>query len=150
LSHAVEFRHDVHDQKELYGLIKSGRLFAFPSAREGFGIAALEAIACGLPVVTTSAIDNLAQHLVAKSPRGIICDPSSIALAEAMQRLLTESDDRLREENDEESWLVEYDWSTTTDIVAKALLPVTPLCFSCITSSPRSEPSLWPCCHRRR
>lgn len=123
LGHVIEFRHDVRDQKELYGLMKSGRLFAFPSAREGFGIAALEAIACGLPVVTTSAVDNLAQHLVARSRRGIICDPSSMALAEAMQCLLNELDDRLGEENDEDSWLVEYDWSATTDIVTKALLP---------------------------
>jgi glycosyltransferase involved in cell wall biosynthesis len=123
LGHAVEFRHDVRDQKELYGLIKSGRLFAFPSAREGFGIAALEAIACGLPVVTTSAIDNLAQHLVARSRQGVICEPSPIALSEAMQRLLTEPDDRPGEESDEGSWLVEYDWSATTDIVMKALLP---------------------------
>lgn len=123
LGDAVEFRHDVRDQKELYGLIKSGRLAAFPSAREGFGIAALEAIACGLPVVTTSAIDNLAQHLVARSRRGIICDPSPIALAEAMKRLLTEPDDPPVGENDEGSWLVEYDWSVTTDIVTKALLP---------------------------
>lgn len=123
LGHAVEFRHDVRDQKEMYGLMKSGRIFAFPSAREGFGIAALEAIACGLPVVTTSAIDNLAQHLVARSRRGIVCDPSPAALAEAMQRLLTEADDRPKEENDEGSWLVEYDWSTTADMVTKALFP---------------------------
>jgi hypothetical protein len=40
-----------------------------------------------------------------------------------MQRLLTEPDERLGEENDEGSWLVEYDWSATTDIVMKALLP---------------------------
>jgi glycosyltransferase involved in cell wall biosynthesis len=122
LGHAVEFRHDIRDQKELYGLMKSGRLFVFPSAREGFGIAALEAIACGLPVVTTSAADNLAQHLVARSRQGIICQPSAAALAEAMQRLLTEPDDRA-EGNNEGSWLVEYDWSATTDIVMKALFP---------------------------
>jgi glycosyltransferase involved in cell wall biosynthesis len=122
LGDVVDFRHDVRDQKELYGLLKSGRLFVFPSAREGFGIAALEAIACGLPVITTSAEDNLAQHLVARSPRGTICDPSPIALAEAMQRLIAEPEHQLADEYGEDSWLTEYDWRTTTDIVAGTLL----------------------------
>jgi glycosyltransferase involved in cell wall biosynthesis len=122
LLHAIEFRHDVRDQKELYGLIKSGRLFVFPSAREGFGIAVLEAIACGLPVITTSAADNLARHLVAQSSSGIVCDPSATALAQAMQRLLTEPNCRSEEDRDGGSWLAQYDWRATAVTVAKALL----------------------------
>ena len=59
----VEFRADVGEQKELYALLKSARLFVSLSVREGFGMAVLEAIACGLPVLTTSAPDNHAQHL---------------------------------------------------------------------------------------
>lgn len=37
--------------KELYGLLKSSRVFIFPSLFEGWGIAVAEALACGLPVV---------------------------------------------------------------------------------------------------
>jgi glycosyltransferase involved in cell wall biosynthesis len=122
LSSAVDFRHDVRDQKELYGLIKSGRLFVFPSAREGFGIAVLEAIACGLPIITTSATDNLARHLVAQSSRGIVCDPSATALAQAIQRLLTESNCLSEEYCDDDPWLAQYDWKATAATVAKALL----------------------------
>ena len=81
---AVEFRSDVHDRHDLYSLVKSGRVFAFPSEREGFGIAVLEALACGLPVVTTSAPDNLAAALVERSGRGLICAPSAAALADAV------------------------------------------------------------------
>jgi len=36
---------------ELYGLLKSSKIFVFPSIFEGWGIAAAEALACGLPVV---------------------------------------------------------------------------------------------------
>jgi glycosyltransferase involved in cell wall biosynthesis len=36
---------------ELYSLLKSSRLFIFPSVFEGWGIAVAEALACGLPVV---------------------------------------------------------------------------------------------------
>jgi glycosyltransferase involved in cell wall biosynthesis len=122
LAHAVEFRHDVRGQKELYGLMKSGRLFVFPSAREGFGIAALEAIACGLPVVTTSATDNLARHLVARSSRGTVCEPSPTALAQAIQRWLIEQDCQPEEDSDDDSWLAEYDWNETAAIVAKVLV----------------------------
>lgn len=122
LGDVVEFRHDVRDQKELYGLIKSGRLFVFPSAREGFGIAALEAIACGLPVVTTSAIDNLARHLVSRSSRGVVCDPSPAALAQAVQQMLTHVNSQTKGgESGTDFWLAEYDWSATAATVAKAL-----------------------------
>ncbi len=67
LEQAVEFRHDVREQKQVYELVKAAKVFVFPSAREGFGIAVLEALACGIPVITTSAPDNLAQHLVART-----------------------------------------------------------------------------------
>jgi glycosyltransferase involved in cell wall biosynthesis len=36
---------------ELYGLMKTSKVFIFPSIFEGWGIAVAEALACGLPVV---------------------------------------------------------------------------------------------------
>jgi glycosyltransferase involved in cell wall biosynthesis len=115
----VEFRHDVREQKDLYGLMKSGRVSAFPSAREGFGIAALEAIACGLPVVTTSAPDNLARHLVARTARGIVCEPSAAALAAALSDLLAGP---VPGAGDDEPWLRDFGWDATAAAVAGALL----------------------------
>ncbi len=40
----------AHD--ELPSLVAAARVFAFPSAKEGFGLAAMEALAAGVPVVT--------------------------------------------------------------------------------------------------
>ncbi len=121
LANAVEFRHDVREQKELYGLMKSARLFAFPSAREGFGIAVLEAIACGLPVVTTSAPDNLARYLVADYARGTICNPTVAAFAVALRDRLADrrgcADDRAQTE----TWLAGFGWDRTASAVAGAL-----------------------------
>jgi glycosyltransferase involved in cell wall biosynthesis len=122
LADAVEFRHDVREQKDLYGLMKSARLFAFPSAREGFGIAVLEAIACGLPVLTTSAPDNLARHLVADYAKGVICDSSVSAFAAGLRDLLanrpvTADEDSMRTE----AWLANFGWDETARAVAGAL-----------------------------
>ena len=88
---AVEFRHDLREQKEVYELVKAAKVFVLPSAREGFGIAVLEALACGIPVVTTSDPDNLAQHLVARSPYGIICDSTASAIADERETSARES-----------------------------------------------------------
>lgn len=120
LGDAVEFRHDVNEQKELYSLVKSARVFAFPSEREGFGIAVLEALACGLPVLATSAPDNLAQHLVARSSRGVICDPTPEAFADALSCLLDATPETAADHG--EAWLSEYSWSEMTKQVAEALL----------------------------
>lgn len=123
VAHAVDFRHDVGEQKEVYALLKAARVSVFPSAREGFGIAVLEALACGIPVVTTSAPANLARHLAARSSQGSVCDSSAAAIAEAIKtRLAAEppDQDRARVEDD---WLTEYSWETITEHVAGALLP---------------------------
>lgn len=123
LEHAVDFRHDVSEQKEVYSLIKASKVFVFPSAREGFGIAVLEALACGIPVVTTSAPDNLAQHLVARSPRGVICDPTAAAIVEAVKRQLENSSAGTGGGNSaDDLWFAEYNWDAITARVAEALL----------------------------
>jgi glycosyltransferase involved in cell wall biosynthesis len=119
---AVDFRHDVREQKEVYALIKAAKVFVFPSAREGFGIAVLEALACGVPVVTTSAPDNLAQHLVARSPHGTICDSTASAIADAVKLLLADRGSPTGGDSvDDDSWLADYGWDAMTDRVIRAL-----------------------------
>jgi glycosyltransferase involved in cell wall biosynthesis len=112
---AVEFRHDVSEQKDVYGLLKAARACVFPSAREGFGIAVLEALACGVPVITTSAPDNLARHLVARSVRGTVCEPSAPDLAAAVKAVLAGDG-----AGDPDPWLSEYSWDAMADRVAEA------------------------------
>lgn len=122
IERAIDFRHDVWERKEVYSLIKAARVAVFPSAREGFGIAVLEAIACGIPVVTTSAQDNLARHLVARSAAGVVCDPSAAGIADAVKGLLTGSgagQDGLP--GIQEAWLSEYGWEHAADQVAAVL-----------------------------
>lgn len=122
LSHAVDFRHDVREQKDVYALVKAAKVAVFPSAREGFGAAVLEALACGVPVVTTSSPDNLSQHLVSRSSRGHICEPSAAALADTLKGLLADS--ALQSDHvvgNEDSWLADYSWEAMTNQIARAL-----------------------------
>lgn len=113
----VVFRADISSQSLLYGVLKAARVAVFPSEREGFGIAVLEALACGVPVVTTSAPDNLARHLVTRSGGGIVCPPDADSLADAITTALAWTD---RPEPDER-WLRQYDWGAITDSVAAVL-----------------------------
>jgi glycosyltransferase involved in cell wall biosynthesis len=117
IAHAVEFLHDINEQKELYALVKAARVFVSLSVREGFGISVLEAIACGVPVITTSAPDNLAQNLVARYSRGVVTEPALRAIAAAVQDLLSEPDVRAISGRYTDSWVAEYDWGAIVDRV---------------------------------
>jgi len=46
--HILGYRNDIIE------ICKSSDIFAFPSKREGLGIAAIEAMACGLPLITSN------------------------------------------------------------------------------------------------
>lgn len=54
--------------------LRSARLLVFPSTREGFGVAVLEANACGVPALVVQHPDNAALELVRDGVTGIICD----------------------------------------------------------------------------
>lgn len=122
----VEFRHDVESHDELYSLLKAARLFAFPSEREGFGIALLEALACGLPVLTTSAPDNLARHIAQRSPRGTVCAPDAAAFAAAalaaVRGARAPTGPAVGADVEDLGWLREYDWDLVAERVARTVL----------------------------
>ena len=79
------------DYDDVLALMKSSRVFASPSTREGFGMAALEANACGLPVVTVKHRMNAVMDLVTEQT-GMVCEPTAEALADGLCRALQESD----------------------------------------------------------
>ena len=80
------------DVAELY---KAADICVFPSLREGLGMAAIEGMACGLPLV---AADNRGtRDYCSHGVNGLVCQPSDIAaFTDAIKRLSTDSCLRLQ------------------------------------------------------
>jgi len=75
------------DPDEVLARLKSSKVFVLPSSREGFGIAALEALACGLPVVTIRHPANAVCDLITEE-NGFICSPTPEDLAAGIRNAL--------------------------------------------------------------
>jgi glycosyltransferase involved in cell wall biosynthesis len=84
----VSIRPFVDDEADLFALMKAARVFALPSVREGFGLVALEAIACGTPVVTTNHDDNAARDLIVTGQNGLLCTPDDSDIAAKIEQIL--------------------------------------------------------------
>ncbi len=59
----IRFTGFVRDQDDILALLKASRACVLPSTREGFGMVALEALACGIPVVTADHPGNAIRDL---------------------------------------------------------------------------------------
>ena len=78
--HLLGFRHDINE------LNCCADVFCFPSKREGLGIAALEAMASGLPIITSN-IHGINDYSI-NGITGFKCDPCDVeAFADAIQKL---------------------------------------------------------------
>ncbi|MGE5832538.1 MAG: glycosyltransferase family 4 protein, partial [Methanomicrobiales archaeon] len=102
----VTFRSFVPDPTAVIGFMKSGGVFVSPSVREGFGMAALEAMACGMPVVTVDHPRNAVKERVTSST-GRVARPEPGDLGEKIRECL-EDPSRFREGC--RSFAAEYDW----------------------------------------
>jgi glycosyltransferase involved in cell wall biosynthesis len=87
IDNRVQFMGQVSSYATVIKTMKSAHIFSLPSEVEGFGLATLEACACGLPYVN---VDIPATHEVTKNGKGGILVPhaDSQAIAEALDELL--------------------------------------------------------------
>jgi glycosyltransferase involved in cell wall biosynthesis len=84
------FTGPVSDE-ELVGLYSEASLFVFPSLYEGFGLPALEAMACGVPVVASDI--PVLREVLGDAAR--FAAPTDVeGLANAMERVLTDEGER--------------------------------------------------------
>lgn len=79
--HFLGFRSDIKT------LLLIADVFCFPSKREGLGLAAIEAMACGIPIVTSN-IHGIKDYSIS-GRTGFSCDPSDArSFADAITKLI--------------------------------------------------------------
>lgn len=104
LEQNVILKGTIATDTEKFALMKASRVFVLPSDREGFGIVALEAGVCGLPVVTIDHPDNAARHLIT-ADNGALAQLDPTSLARAIDHVLT-----AQLKNNPTKLATEYDW----------------------------------------
>jgi glycosyltransferase involved in cell wall biosynthesis len=118
--HVAPFVHftGLVPEEKLPSLYRAAEALIFPSLYEGFGLPLLEAMACGIPVVTanTTALPEIA------GGAALLVDPISVEqIAEAMKRIV--SDRSLRQQLREKglSRAAQFSWARTADRVRELL-----------------------------
>ncbi len=98
-------------------LIAGATVFAYPSLYEGFGIPVLEALACGIPTLTS----NVSSLPEVAGNAALLVDPTNVEeISSSLERLL--SDQSLREELKRESLLqaAKFSWADTAAATLRA------------------------------
>ena len=71
-------------------------MFVFPTLGDTFGMVVLEAMACGLPVIATTASGEIAERVVDDVNGFLVAPASSDQLLERMELLVRDEELRLR------------------------------------------------------
>ena len=88
---SIKFLGEVENE-EVISLMKSSQVFASASTQEGFGLAVLEAMACGLTPVVVGDKMNASADLVSASGVGIASDGTVEGLGDAINYMLSNNE----------------------------------------------------------
>jgi glycosyltransferase involved in cell wall biosynthesis len=108
----VAFRGHVKSSEEVWHELGRARIAVQPSAREGFGLFPLEAMAAGLPVVYCGSPESAVGELVRDGLEGVAAAAEPRALAAALAALLAPAgeSERRRLGRNAEARAARYDW----------------------------------------
>lgn len=111
----VSFYGRIPDIVDVWRLLAGARVAVQPSAREGFGLFPLEAIALGRPVVTCEAENNAVGAIVRNGVEGLCTIASPEALAAGLASLLGDSALWSRMSKAASHRAISYDWRTIAE-----------------------------------
>ena len=83
-----EFTGWLEDPESVWGHMKNSKVMVHTSQREGFGFAALEAMACGIPVVATNDDTTAVGEFISEGRNGYLVDPDPEAVGEGIVKAL--------------------------------------------------------------
>jgi glycosyltransferase involved in cell wall biosynthesis len=101
--------------------LRDARLLVFPSTREGFGVAVLEANACGVPALVVQHRDNAALELVRDDVTGIICDLAPHPMAANIRAYLADPVLQARMGKAARALAATYSWDAYVNKMESAL-----------------------------
>jgi glycosyltransferase involved in cell wall biosynthesis len=101
--------------------LRAARLLVFPSTREGFGVAVLEANACGVPALVVQHPDNAALELVRDDVTGIICDLAPHPMAANIRAYLADPALQARMSKAARATAATYSWDAYVNKMEAAL-----------------------------
>ncbi len=110
----VHLKGVVENHDQVLSYMKSSKVFVLPSTREGFGIVALEANACGLPIVTVKHHQNAACDLINEGENGFISELSEQDIAQKIKTILINEQSL---ENKCIEYSKKFDWGIMVDLI---------------------------------
>ncbi len=123
LSACVELTGAVPDDAEVALHYRRADVFCLPTIQEGFGIVFLEAMAAGLPVVSTTA--TAIPEVVPAGKAGLLVPPRDVpALADALVLLLRDPERRGQLAACGASWVSRFDWPEVADAFLATVAPL--------------------------
>ena len=111
LKNNIKFISFQKNMEDVYAYLKSSKILILPSEREGFGIIALEANACGLPVITLNHKNNAAKDLIQDNHNGYVVNLNSEDIYKAVKKVLEDKNSLNRLCLNSKENVKEYDWN---------------------------------------
>lgn len=118
------FIHGLLSEEQMLDILRSSWLFVLPSEREGSGIAALEAMAAGVPVITVDYPDNATKELITKQGTGMVAQPEKGSIASNIMKICFDEDLWQKMSGNARSLAMTYDWDKVVDSFESYLLRV--------------------------
>jgi glycosyltransferase involved in cell wall biosynthesis len=121
VSDCLEFAGSLQSADEVWREIARARIAVTASAREGFGMFPLEAMACATPVVYCDSPDSALSEIIPVGRCGLMAEATPDSIAQTIRRLL-EDDCLWRQMSSNATTDVKmYQWETIAEQTEKVL-----------------------------